>query len=438
MELNRARWEKFLIVLGVLMYLLEFPHGIHADGFVRYDALLSFFATGHLQPMLYSYVHPMISAPLLLLGRVFHDGFWWMSRFNTFVFLGTTFYAARSLSRIWSPETVRTFILLMFCATMFPRHVTDYYAEVFSACLVVLAILEFQSGRTWSGIPLICLSVWNTPGTAIAGAGLLTFFAFRSRRYRYFLAVPLLFLGIMGESYLKFGELFPGAYMTTLGAKSISPYYAGPGFSYPFFFGVLSVFLSFGKGLFFFMPGLIGLFHRKTWGLDDKPREFVVAGTAYLAGLVLVFSRWLDWSGDWFWGPRFYLFASILGVMILLVLIQEENLSYPWKVFRFFATALSIWVGCQGVLYGQDFLEDCFGKLPDAGFMCNYVPEFSALWRVFVIWPVPRGRKVAYLIYFLLVAATILWPLGRGWISKIRSEMRTLWRNYGLRSGWRA
>lgn len=421
----------------MVFYILLFPHGIHGDGAVRWGAVQNLLA-GKIDPILYSFVHPLISTPLLLFGYIAKDGFWWVSRFNTFVFLFTIYRASRILGRHWDAKSVRTFVLLCLGATMFPRHVTDYYSEVFSACLIALAILEFYGARGWLAILLICLSVWNTPGTAVGGAMLLAYFTLSAKSLRYAFAVPLLALGIMGENYLKFGELFPRAYLGAVGFKNLLPYSGGPGFTYPLFFGVLSVFLSYGKGLLFYTPGICGLFQRDLWRKKEIGHEFIWAGAVYGLGLVLVFGRFWSWSGDWFWGPRFYLFVSLFAVMILATLRRNETLSAPWRVFWILATALSCWVGCQGVLYGQDFLEDCYKTHgPQVEFMCWYVPEYSPLWRPFVEWPVPRGRKAAYLLYFILVAATLLWQPARRLLGDARELAARLWLEYGTSSAWR-
>ncbi len=182
-----------------------------------------------------------------------------------------------------------------------------------------------------------------------------------------------------------------------------------PGLSPPLFFGVLSVLFSFGKGLLFFTPGLVSLFEANVWKEEAPMGTFLSASAAYSLGLLLLFSRWWAWTGDWFWGPRFYLFVSFFAAMLLLALYRRPSLSTPWRVFFFFAAALSFWVGCQGIMYGQDFLEPCYEGRKDVGFMCYYVPEMSVLWRPFVVWPVVQGRKVAVLIYFMLVAGTVLW-----------------------------
>jgi hypothetical protein len=89
------------------------------------------------------------------------------------------------------------------------------------------------------------------------------------------------------------------------------------------------------------------------------------------------------------------------------------------------------------VLYGQDFLEDCYARDPKLEFICHFVPEYSPLWRVFVARPIPHGRKWAYLAYFLLVGGTLLWGPARGIARDLAAAAKRLWVACGLRAGWR-
>jgi hypothetical protein len=296
---------------------------------------------------------------------------------------------------------------------MFPKHSTDYYSEVFSACFVAIAIFLFLQNRFYSGAVMLCLSVWNTPGTAVAGALLLTVFAYREWRLRYLSVIFFLALGIVVENYVKYGVFFPHEYLVVKGDVSLLPYSGRPGFSYPMFFGVISVLLSPGKGLLFYMPPLVFLLTATLWLKEGITKQIIFYGSFYLLGLVLLYSRWWAWHGDWFWGPRFFLFASILASFILIQIWQTEKTSLTIKVICFVAALVSFWVGAQGIMYGQDFLDDCYRRPIGVDFMCHYVPEYSPLWRFFIVLPLITGRRVAYAIYFVLVAITVLWNPGR-------------------------
>lgn len=418
-----------------------FPHGIHGDAEVRYRFLLQFLETGKLPPMVYSYVHPLVSAPLMVLGALYKDGFWWVSRFNVFVLLGTMWIAQQHFRKFyaWRSEDIRAAILFVLAATMFPKHSTDYYAEVFSCCFAFLSILAFQKERSWVSIVLLCLSVWNVVATIIGAGGLLAFYALRSRRWRYLAALPLLPAGFLIENWLKYGEAYPTAYMAMQqGPFTIIPYAMGPGFSYPLFFGLLNNLFSFGRGLLWFAPGILLFLHP---ALLQKKRnrvsEMLFLGLVYLAGLLLVYSKFWAWHGGAFWGPRYLLFGSLLGALALAVFRAEQVTSLPWRIFWIVAALVSFWVGCQGVMYGTDFLEPCYSRGHELEFACHYVPQFSVLWRYFTVLPELQGRRVGFLIYFFLVAGTLLW--GPVWtvVSELCKAFCLSWKNYTRLSGWR-
>lgn len=438
----KTYWERLLIAIGVLMYLFVFPHGIHGDAHPRYEALVSFLETGKLSPIPYSYVHPLFSAPLFFLGKILKDSYWWVSRFNAFLFLGTVWYAAHfcRLHLKWDAALVRRLVLMLLAATMFPKHVTDYYPEVFSACFVLLAILFHLENKAWLAIIALSLSVWNVIGTAPAGAAVLAYFAFRTKQWRYLAALPLLALGFLLENFFKFGDFYPHAYLNMQYAgrtKSILPYAGVSTFGYPYLFGWLSILFSFGRGLIFFTPGLLALLWSAIWKKRDLLASLIVAGSAYFLGLMLVYGKFWAWYGGWFWGPRYFLFCSLLAVFALIALERVESASLLRRVFCFFALALSLWVACQGVLFGQDFLEDCYVNGLEREFFCHYVPEYSPLWRFFTVLPPIRGRKIAYLVYFCLVAATLLAGPGRALLQEMKIRLADALRKLLPLSEWR-
>lgn len=440
--LRAVKWEQFLLLLGVVEYIFMFPHGIHGDASVRYDSLLQSLQAGKLVPMVYSYVHPLVSSPLLLLGHIFKDGFWWICRFNVFCFLGLLFFVWKTEAR-WKERGAEPMILafLFMGATMFPKHVTDYYAEVFCACLAFASILLFLSGRSVLAIVFVCLSVWNAIATFAGGTLLLIFFALRSKRWRYLAAIPLLPLGFLAENFIKYGHASPTAYLAMTipeGTRSLMPYSLGPGFSYPLFFGLLNIFLSFGRGLLFFAPGLLMFFHPSLWKGKEKSKEVLRAGAVYLLGLVLLYAKYWCWHAGAFWGPRYFLFASLLAAYALAVIAREKDLSTGWRVLWAGCVALSAWVACQGVFFGTDFLENCFSQGHELEFICLYVPEYSVLWRTFIVGPPLVGRRMAFLAYFLLVAVTLLWAPLRELLGEAKAALRGLWKANGPGAGWRA
>ena len=410
--MNRIFLERALIFIGAIFYLFLFPHGIHGDATDRYNSLLTLLETGVVTPMTFSYIGPLVSAPLLLLGKLVKTEFWWLSRFNTLLFLGLLFYLWRFLRREFNEGQLRVVALLLLGATMFPKNVTDYYGETFCVTAMIIAIGSFIDGRFFIGAALCLLSVGNAPATIAAGSLFTVLFLLRERSSRYLFLIPLFVGLILLENYLKVGG-FGFAQMKSMPGPSILPYAATPGFSYPFLFGLLSVLFSFGKGLLFFSPGLIAYFSPAASLVSPRLRALLFACLFYLIGMLPFYCRWWGWHGDWFWGPRYFLITSVMCVLLLAILLTHDRVSRPWKIFAFFAGALSFWVGCQGVLFGQDFLEDCSRRGTELSFICNYVPEYSVLWRTFFADPQIRGRKVAYLIYFILAAAAVLWRPGQ-------------------------
>lgn len=321
---------------------------------------------------------------------------------------------------------------------MFPKHVTDYYTEVFCAVFALLAILLYQADRRTLAILAVCLSVWDGVATIAGGGLLLVYFAVRSRRWRYLAALPLLPLGFLVENWLKYGDFYPTAYMAMqVGPHSPLPYAMGPGFSYPLFFGLLNVIFSFGRGILWFAPGLVLLFHPSLWNGTDKARELVRASLLYLAGLTVVYAKFWAWHGGAFWGPRYFLFASILAAYLFAAVGRDRGVSPFWRTVWVVTALASCWVACQGVLFGTDFLEDCFRQGHELEYTCYYVPEYSVLWRFFIVAPPITGRRVAYLIYFLLVAGTLVWPPVRLLAEDAVARLRRFLADFGPATGWR-
>jgi hypothetical protein len=88
-------------------------------------------------------------------------------------------------------------------------------------------------------------------------------------------------------------------------------------------------------------------------------------------------------------------------------------------------------------MYGTDFLEPCYSRGHEMEFACHYVPQFSVLWRYFTVLPELQGRRVGFLIYFLLVAGTVLWHPVKETGAELFAMLRQAVRNYGNFSSWR-
>src|SRR5947209_7189724 len=77
--------------------------------------------------------------------------------------------------------------------------------------------------------------------------------------------------------------------------------------------------------------------------------------------MILVYSSWWAWYGGWFWGPRFFLFASIPASFALAVRLHYRNTTLGINLLTAIVFILSVWVGINGAIYDSRMLEGiCF------------------------------------------------------------------------------
>ena len=261
----RELFEMALLVAALLANDLLLPRVMFGDGLERFLALDKLLRTGALTASRYSLIGPIFAAPLWWLGNLnggVGGAMTEAQRYNPLLFGLGVVALYLILRRRLDGRLTRAFLLILTIASMFPYHLTQFYGEVFTALLVAIGLSAATlSGRTgWrrTGWGLVALGVANTPAT-LAGLALVTVQRiWASGRLRYLLA-PLMAGGlIMGESLLRRGGLFANGYEHDTGGLPPDALLGGwlPGFNYPFFFGLLALLLSFGKGLIFYAPGL--------------------------------------------------------------------------------------------------------------------------------------------------------------------------------------
>jgi hypothetical protein len=411
---TRDAWELELVGLGFGLLLLVLPHGLEGDGLARFAALGQLLEHGRLSGIPYSYVGPLFSSPFYYLGKLAFNSAWWCARFNTLVLAGG-FVATYALFRADAERRIlRTFFLVLLAASMFPNHLRGYYAEVFVAVMVTVGIAALSTGRTMLGWSLMVLGVVNTPATVLG----LTFVAFRqavrARQIRHLVPVAAAGALILLESWVRRGTPFLSGYEGNAGFATLLPFSGKPGFSYPFFFGLLSILLSFGKGLLFFAPGLVLPITRRVEGVPDTLRECYWCWLYFLVGLVLVYAKWWAWYGGFFWGPRFFLIASVPASLAIAVnLGQARQLSIQRAIVVFVVLAWSVWVAIDGALFDQSQLEICLQNNYALELLCWYVPEFSVLWHPFVVSTSVSFWQVIIALFCLLACVSLTAPLLR-------------------------
>jgi hypothetical protein len=409
-----------LLFIGLMLLGTSSPVLI-GDGAVRFEAVNELASAGTLSEMKYSFIGPVFSAPLWFLGRVSGSPEYWVSRYNLLLFFMGLGVMWVLLEGHLDRALIRKFLLLLMAASMFPAHLLQFYGEVFTSLLVGIGLLAVIAGGTGAGWIAIVIGVANTPATL--GALAITAFkrSFDLKRWRYALVIGPAFALIAAETWLRRGELVVSDYLGDHGFRTVLPYSGGVGFSYPLFFGLLSVLFSFGKGILFFAPGFVLPIRSKLREMSNEMWATYALWLAFLIGLVLVYSRWWSWYGGFFWGPRFFLFASLPATLALAVRVHKPSRKAGANLITAGALILSGWVAISGFVYEQANLGICADNLYALEHLCWYVPEFSALWRPFVVTTSLSAHDIAYISFVSIVLVRMLAPLSASFLEAIRA-----------------
>src|SRR5258708_36519712 len=106
----------------------------------------------------------------------------------------------------------------------------------------------------------------------------------------------------------------------------------------------------------------------------------------FLVGLVVVYSSLWAWYVGWFWGPRFFLFASLPASFALAVRLQRPDTRLLVNLLTIGALALSVWVGIDGTLFDQYPLGNiCIIHQYSQEYPSHYVPHSIVLCRPFLL-----------------------------------------------------
>jgi hypothetical protein len=378
-------FEYILIFAGIAILLFVSPHSIWGDGSLRYSAVSKLLTDGTILKTPYSMIGPIFSAPLWFLGKLIKSPAWWCSIYNLIVFTTGLFIIYRICRKNIDNGLLRKFLLILVFASMFPFHQTTYYGEVFTAILVGVGILAINQGYSSWGWCSIVLGVVNTPASVIGLGFVILAKMLKTRKWRYVIILIISIGLILAESWLRRGDPFNSGYDGNAGFNTMLPYSGRPGFSYPIFFGIISILFSFGKGIFWFCPGLLLPIRKNMPEINKGLYESYKLWIYFLIGLILVYSKWWSWYGGWFWGPRFFLFASIPASFALAAYLSAKHKSIALNLFLLLILALSFWIGINGVVFNQNSLGICVAYKYALESLCWYVPEFSVIFRPFVV-----------------------------------------------------
>jgi hypothetical protein len=335
-------------------------------------------------------------------------------------------------------SVLRAFLLLLALGSYLTHDMMSFGAETFNAIGIAVGLAAWATGRFWFGGLALALGAANMPPTVPGLALALLYWAWRRKQLR--AAIPLLAAValIVLENLIRYGTVMNHGYDTAGGSgfRTVLPYSGRPGFSYPLFFGVLSLVFSTGRGILFFAPGLMLPF-RAPWRALGQVRELLIAYALYLAGLLIVYGQWWAWyGGDW-WGPRFMTFAAVPASLILASHVRRVNRKLIPILAVLAVLALSIWVAASAEAFDGWGLDICRADSYRLELLCWYVPEFSVLFSPLMLKKPLQPAEISLLAFslalFLYLAAPLLRTAWELMVRKLRESIL----DYLARPRWR-
>ena len=416
--------ERGLIVagFGVLFFLL--PHALVGDDNQRFSDIELLLHHGRLSDSKYSLVMPLLSVPVLALGRVVESPAWWAARFNVIMVAAGVAISCWLLRGRVDPRLLRLIVLVLLFASFLTDRLRDYNAEVMTASLVAVGIICIATGQhVTAGWASIVVGVVNTPAAIVGLVLVAGWETLRNRRLRYLAPVLAAAVLIMTEDWVRRGGPMVSGYANDHGVRTIMPYSGLSGFSYPFLLGVGAILFSFGRGLLFFMPGLA------LW-LDGRTRRLVRPAPGqpavtmmllFTAGLVLVYAKWWAWYGGGAWGPRFFVFAAIPASVLLAARIWRAGRSPSADAVTLAALVLSAWVGCAGAINDRAQAQAiCTAGHYQNEQLCWFTPDFSPLWQPVRQFPHLTASTTVVALYCGAVFCYLAAPLVIGLADSVR------------------
>lgn len=419
----QAAVEWVLIIGGLLCIFRYLPRQTGGDGFFRFQDML-LFMSGHKPTSLYSLIGPLFSYPLIRIGNKLGQAYQWASAYNFVLFCCVLLIVYFLLHNRMDRALLRKFFLILIMASMFPVHLGFYYGEVFTALFVGMGILiiyacykRFVTPVAWIAV---ILGVANTPGTLVGLAFMMLKKCFERKRLRPLLIVAAALACVMTEAFLRYGSIFGNGYGSTRGLTTVMPYSGLPGFSYPFFFGLLSILFSFGKGIVFFIPALFLPIRRVLLKRQQEHKvnlyQVYTLWICFVIGLIVVYARWWAWHGALFWGPRFFLIACLPASLALAVRLRYcKDFSLLANILTLLIFGLSVWICIDGAVFqwtnGINLPAVCTADNYRYEMLCYYTPEFSPLWYPFVTHIAISKSQLIFILYSLLAALYLAAPL---------------------------
>ncbi len=431
---DRLTWG--LLAVGLLLLFFVLPHDIEGDGRYRFEALQSWLAANRIPDTKFPLIGSIPAIPLMLLGRVIGTPEWWVSRYNVIVYAAGLGLLYAMFRRRLASDVLGGFLLLLGTTAMLPGSLTGFGAETFSAMAVATGLAVWSVGRWKTASVLMAVGAANQPATLVGLALAMGWWAWREKRARALVPVALGAGLWLLENTIRHKSPLSTGYENDHGFQTLLPYSGLPGFSYPTPFGVLSLLLSFGKGLLFFAPGLVLAFSRGLEALRSV-RDVLVLWMLYLAGLVLVYGTWWAWYGGFTWGPRFLMFASLPASLLLAAQLRRPPRTLLPLSVVLAALALSVWVGIDGQAFGRFGQDLCAANHYYLESFCWYLPEFSVLWTPFVFHAQVSVSDLILIAYAVGVSSYVAIPLLRQWTLSAYRGLELIWTASRERGPWK-
>ncbi|MFQ5673057.1 MAG: ArnT family glycosyltransferase [Nitrospinales bacterium] len=255
--------------------------------------------------------------------------------------------------------------------------VAAYAVPIFAAYFIYLAAGEYRS---------------------LKGSGAKSPLTGPCRSAFWFLA-PLLAMGytVLWYNHLRYGSYFALGY---LDGRTYDVRDTMFGFNVAFPVGLYGQLLSSGKGFFFYNPSTVLAF----FGWRDFYRRNSAEGLVLLSmivGMIVIYSTWYGWHGDWSWGPRYLsclppFFLLLAGPFVERIIDhwrarQPGHRRAPVLVSLLLAVSLAVQipglciksehyiqtVAAVGVFPGKFF--DADWPIRDDSLQLHFIPEFSPL-----------------------------------------------------------
>jgi len=397
-----------LIAIGAYAAISWLPTRGFYDGGVRASAINDLMLHGKISDMQYSMIGPAFSIPLWLIGHYFNSGSdWWMAKYNVFLVFTVLLLVYFLLRKRMDASVLRKFILILLVASMFGNLMTYYGGEIFTALLVGMGTLVAYLLWELGGWIAVAVGIANTPASLVAAGAMVLSQVTMSKRLRYIL-VGVAAVGLV----IADNWIFRGS--------PLNEGYQGQAFNTPFLMGLISILFAFGKGLIFFMPALFlpvkKYIFRLEGGNQDKLYKVYLLWISFVVGLVLIYSPWWAWDGGWTWGPRFFLFASIPASFVLAVRLRKPSASFFANLLTLVFLGYSLYVGINGAMtdiWQGDLASICGANNYALGYLCDYHPLYSVLWRPFVMhtFRIMVLQHQAFVAYSLIIATYLAVPL---------------------------